>query len=57
MLANAILIAHDYYPLSYRNVDVNEYKSALLLFYEQNSLCHYKRIFMEQYVFAVNSYF
>jgi Fic family protein len=57
MLANAILLAHDYFPLSYRSVDVNEYKKAMILFYEQNNLYHFKRIFIEQFRFAVSNYF
>ena len=57
MLANAILLAHDYFPLSYRNVDVTEYKKAMILFYEQNNLYHFKRIFLEQYRFALGNYF
>lgn len=57
MLSNAILLGHNYYPLSYRDVDVDEYKKALILFYEQNNLYHFKRIFMEQLEFAMENYF
>lgn len=57
MLANAILIAYDYFPLSYRNLDENEYKSAQLLFDETNNLYHLKRLFLEQYRFALSTYF
>jgi len=57
MLANAILIANDYYPLSYRNVDVTEYRKALVLFYERNNLSLFKKMFLEQLQFAVESYF
>ncbi|MFC1727078.1 Fic family protein [Patescibacteria group bacterium] len=57
MLANAILLAYGYYPLSYRDVDVNEYKKTMLLFYEQNNLYHLKRIFIEQLQFAMDNYF
>jgi Fic family protein len=56
-LSNAILLAHDFFPLSYRNVDVNEYRKALILFYEQNNLYHFKKIFFEQLEFALNNYF
>src|SRR3989344_4963392 len=49
MLTNAILIAHNYYPLSYRSVDENEYKQALILFFETNNLYHLKRLFIDQY--------
>lgn len=57
MLANAILLAHGYFPLSYRSVDVNEYRKAIILFYEQNNLYHFKRIFIEQLRFALENYF
>lgn len=57
MLANAILMAQDYYPLSYRSVDETTYKKALVLFYEQHSIVHLKKILVEQYLFALNTYF
>jgi len=57
MLVNAILLAGDNYPLSYRSVDIDEYKKALILFYEQGSLFHVKRIFLEQVDFAYKNYF
>jgi len=57
MLSNAVLMAYDYPPLSYRNVDVNEYRSAIIVFYEINNLFNFKRIFVNQLEFAVNNYF
>lgn len=57
MLANAILFAFDYLPLSYRSVDVNEYRSAMVIFYETNNLYNYKRLFINQLQFAVENYF
>lgn len=57
MLANAILLSYGYFPLSYRSIDVSEYRKAIILFYEQNNLYHIKRLFMEQLVFAVGNYF
>jgi len=57
MLGNAILLAHDYYPLSYRSVDEDVYKKALILFYEQGSLICLKEIFISQYQFALDTYF
>ncbi|MBU1017101.1 MAG: Fic family protein [Patescibacteria group bacterium] len=57
MLANAVLLAYDLYPLSYRNVDEDEFKKALILFYEQNSIVYIKKIFMEQLLFASKNYF
>ena len=57
MLANATLLANDYYPLSYRSVDETYYKKALVLFYEQGSLYYLKQIILDQYKFALNTYF
>ncbi len=57
LLANAVLMAHNWAPLSYRNVDEVEYKQAMLLFYEQNNLFHLKRIFIEQFEFVIKNYF
>ncbi|MDA1316624.1 MAG: Fic family protein [bacterium] len=57
MLSNAILIAHGYFPLSYRDVDVNEFVKAMVIFYEQNNLYHIKKIFMEQMQFSADNYF
>lgn len=57
MLANAVLMAYDYFPISYRSIDEKEYKKAMVLFYEQNSLYHLKRLFVDQYNFALGTYF
>lgn len=57
MLTNAILMAHDLYPLSYRSADEDEFKKALILFYEQESIFHIKRLFIEQVKFANENYF
>lgn len=57
MLTNAILMAYDYFPLSYRSIDETEYKEALLLFEETNNLFHLKRLYLDQYRFALNTYF
>lgn len=57
MLTNAILLSHDLYPLSYRSVDENDFKKALILFYEQGSICEIKRLFIEQVRFANETYF
>ncbi len=55
--ANAILLAHNLCPLSYRSVDEVEYKKAVILFYEQNNISYFKKMFIEQFEFAVNNYF
>lgn len=57
MVSNALLLAYDYFPLSYRSVNENEYKEALILFFETNNLYHVKRLFIEQYRFALKTYF
>jgi len=55
--SNAILIANDYCPISFRSVESIDYKKAMLLFYEQNSICAFKEIFIDQFRFAVDQYF
>jgi len=55
--SNAILIANGYCPLSFRSVDSIDYKKAMLIFYEQNNIYAFKKIFIEQFEFAVNEYF
>lgn len=55
--SNAILIAWGYCPISFRTVDSVDYKKAMLLFYEQNNIAAFKKIFIEQYEFAVKNYF
>lgn len=55
--SNAILIANGYCPLSFRSVDSIDYKKAMLIFYEQNNLYAFKKIFMDQFEFAVSEYF
>jgi Fic family protein len=57
IVSNAILINYNYCPISFRTVDSLEYKKAMLLFYEQNNISNFKKIFIDQYKFAVNSYF
>lgn len=57
IVSNAILINHKYCPISFRTVDSIDYKKAMLLFYEQNNITNFKKIFVEQYEFAVKTYF
>ena len=56
LMANAILLAHNLAPLSYRSVSEEEYKEATLVFYELNSIVPLKTIFIGQYEFAANNY-
>ncbi len=55
--ANALLMGYNCCPVSYRSISSAEYKKAVLLFYEINNLSAFKKLFMEQYEFAVNTYF
>ena len=57
IISNAILISNGYCPISFRTVDSLEYKKAMLLFYEQNNINAFKNIFMNQFEFAVKTYF
>ncbi|MEA2113165.1 MAG: Fic family protein, partial [Patescibacteria group bacterium] len=57
MISNAILLTYHSIPLSYRIVDIEEYKKAVILFYEINNISYFKQIFIEQFEDAVNNYF
>lgn len=57
IVSNAILIANKYCPISFRTVDSVDYKKAMLLFYEQNNISAFKQIFINQFKFAVETYF
>jgi len=57
MLTNSILLAYNSIPLSYRWVDIIEYKKATILFYELNNLSYFKKIFIEQFRDSVKNYF
>jgi len=55
--SNACLISNSYCPISFRTVDSIALKEAMLIFYEQNNISAIKQIFIEQFEFAVNTYF
>lgn len=57
IVSNGILIANGYCPISFRTVDSIDYKKAMLMFYEQNNIAAFKRIFINQFLFAVKTYF
>lgn len=57
IVSNAILINNGYCPISFRTVDSIAYKKSMLLFYEQNNISSFKEIFINQFEFAVNTYF
>jgi len=57
IVGNALLMNANHCPLSFRTVDSIDYKKAMLLFYEQNNISSFKEIFINQFEFAVNTYF
>jgi len=57
ILSNACLIHNKHCPISFRTVDSVEHKKAMLLFYEQNNISAFKSIFIDQFEFAVKTYF
>ncbi|MEV8440792.1 Fic family protein [Actinosynnema sp. NPDC051121] len=57
LVANAVLLAHGYPPLSYRSIDEQAYKGALILFYEQGSLANFRELFLRQLEDAALNYF
>ena len=57
IVSNAILMNEKHCPLSFRSVNSLDYKKAMLLFYEQNNISHFKEIFINQFEFAVEKYF
>lgn len=57
LIGNAVLMSRGICPLSYRNVDEVEYKKSVILFYEQNNIGYFKKLFIEQFEFAVKNYF
>ena len=57
IISNAILLNFHYCPISFRTVDSMDYKKAMLIFYEQNNISAFKKIFIDQFEFAVETYF
>lgn len=57
IVSNAELMANNYCPISFRTIDSVEYKKAMLVFYERNNLSAFKQIFIDQFEFAVSTYF
>lgn len=56
LMANALLLSCGYAPLSYRSISEDDYREAILVFYEINSIIPFKKIFIDQYEFAANNY-
>ena len=57
MVSNACLIHYQHCPISFRTINPIEYKKAMLLFYEQNNISAFRKLFIVQFEFAVNTYF
>jgi Fic family protein len=57
IVSNAVLMFNQHCPISFRTVNSVDYKKAMLLFYEQNNISGIKKIFIDQFRFAVNTYF
>ena len=57
LLTNSILLADDACPLSFRSIDEGDYKKAIIIFYEQNSIRMLKQLFIQQFKFVVKNYF
>lgn len=57
IISNAMLMSKSHCPLSFRTINSIEYKKAMLVFYEQNNISAFKKIFIDQFKFAVNTYF
>jgi len=57
LIANAVLLADNACPLSFRSVNEVDYRKATILFYEQNNASFFKKLFIEQLKFSVKNYF
>lgn len=56
LVSNALLLAHNYPPLSYRTVDENAFKGALILFYEQGAAGYIIDLYTQQLEFSAKNY-
>ncbi len=56
MVSNAVLLAHNLPPFSYRSIDEVEYKKAVILLYETGSVYYLKKLFIEQFRQACTSF-
>ncbi len=57
LISNTLLLSHDIIPISYLTAELETYRDALLLFYEQNSLVAFKNLLLEQLHFSHSHYF
>ncbi len=56
MVSNAVLLAYNLPPFSYRSIDEVEYKKAIILLYETGSVYYLKKLFIEQFRQACTSF-
>ncbi|MDR1032509.1 MAG: Fic family protein [Candidatus Nomurabacteria bacterium] len=56
LLSNALLLANEYCPLSYRNISEEDYKKAILLVDEQQNLYYFKNLVIGQFNYAAENY-
>lgn len=56
LMANAVLLAHDYPPLSFFTATEEAYKDAMLVFYEQGTVGNLRQLFVEQLEYASHHY-
>jgi fido (protein-threonine AMPylation protein) len=56
MIANAVLMAYNIAPISYRNTDNDLYKKAVLLLDEQHNINLYRQMFLGSLEFSVDNY-
>jgi hypothetical protein len=47
LLGNAILVAHHFAPLALTSIPEGEFKKALYLFFEQNDLSYFKKLYLQ----------
>ena len=57
LIANAVLLAFGYPPLSYRSINEQDYKGALILFYEQGTLANFAELYLRQLEESAETYF
>ena len=57
IISNGILMQNNYCPISFVSIDSVDYKKAMLIFYEQNNINAFKRIFIDQFEHAAITYF
>jgi Fic family protein len=57
LMTNAVLLTGGACPLSFRSINEADYKKAVILFYELNNITLFKKLFVEQFAFAIQNYF